>query len=425
MSKQDKNLRAVLGLSRQNLVLWATSLGHAYTHWFPATFYLLLPLVKDELGLSYTEMGLLITVRYIVSTVANFPSGMLVDLVGRRNLIMAVALAWVGIPYLLVGISASYALLILCMAIIGAGNNLWHPAAIPTLRDAYPAKRGWAMGWHASAANLGDALGPFISGILLAWLTWRHILVASAVPGLLIGLLIWWMLESAARTPAGAPDKEERKPKPVEAKPPSPGQYLRGLGKLFFNPNVFFLCMTTGIRSLTQNGLSTFLPSFFMNLLHLSPWLSGVYMTIIQIAGIVAAPISGRVSDKSGRKRVVTAGLSFTSLAIFLLALLNIPWLFVAFLGVLGFFLYSLRPVLIAWTMEVAPQEYGGSVVGLQFSFQSALSALAPVLGGWIADTWGLMYTFYFLAGTVLLANLFVFFVPESASLEVAEARSA
>jgi MFS family permease len=133
----------------------------------------------------------------------------------------------------------------------------------------------------------------------------------------------------------------------------------------------------------------------------------------------VAAPISGRVSDKSGRKRVVTAGLSLTSLAIFLLALLNIPWLFVAFLGVLGFFLYSLRPVLVAWTMEVAPQEYGGSVVGLQFSFQSALSALAPVLGGWIADTWGLMYTFYFLAGTVLLANLFVFFVPEPGRLEV------
>lgn len=406
--------KGMLGFRPENLVLWATSLGHAYTHWFPATFYLLLPLVKNELGLSYTEMGLLITVRYVVSTVANFPSGMLVDLVGRRNLIMAIALAWVGIPYLMVGVSTSYAVLVLCMAVIGAGNNLWHPAAIPVLRDAYQERRGWAIGWHASAANIGDALGPFVSGLLLAWLTWRYLLVASAIPGLVIGLIIWWMLESATRQAVGAAGGEDRGA--AKTVPPSPGQYLRGLGRLFLNRNVFLLCLTTGIRSLTQNGLSTFLPSFFMNLLHLSPWLSGVYMTVIQIAGIVAAPISGRVSDRSGRKRVVTAGLFLTSLAIILLALFNIPWLFVAFLGVVGFFLYSLRPVLIAWTMEVAPQEYGGSVVGLQFSFQSALSALAPVLGGWIADTWGLMYTFYFLAATILVANLFVLTVSDPAA---------
>ncbi|MEI9477325.1 MAG: MFS transporter [Deltaproteobacteria bacterium] len=92
-----------------------------------------------------------------------------------------------------------------------------------------------------------------------------------------------------------------------------------------------------------------------------------------------------------------------------------IPCFFVVFLGGVGFFLYSLRPVLIAWAMELAPKELGGSVVGLQFSFQSGLSALAPVLGGWIADHWGLMATFYFLAATVILSNVLVVFIRESA----------
>ncbi len=68
--------------------------------------------------------------------------------------------------------------------------------------------------------------------------------------------------------------------------------------------------------------------------------------------------------------------------------------------------------------MEVAPKDLGGSSISIQFSFQSALSALAPVLGGWIADKWGLIYTFYFLAATVLLSNIFVFFVREAAQLE-------
>jgi MFS family permease len=80
----------------------------------------------------------------------------------------------------------------------------------------------------------------------------------------------------------------------------------------------------------------------------------------------------------------------------------------------------SLRPVLIAWAMALAPKELAGSVVGLQFSFQSGLSALAPVLGGWIADRWGLMVTFYFLGATVILANVLVPLIRESRESETA-----
>ena len=396
------------------LAVWATSIGHAYTHWFPATFYLLLPLIKDELKLSYTEMGLLITMRYVASAIANFPSGMLTDMFRRRDLLMAISLTWVGLPYIFVGLSSNYNILLFCMILIGTGNNLWHPAAIPALSDLYPQKKGWALGWHASAANVGDALGPFLTGILLAWMTWRTILMVSFVPGLGLGVLIWWMLGESSRRAAAeearqgitGKAKEEKKPMTVR-------EYFFSLWKLIINPHVFILSLINGVRSLTQNGLSTFLPSFLMHVQHLSPWLSGVYMTIVQVAGVVASPFAGQASDKYGRKKVTSSSLLFTSIGIFFLAFLNIPWLFVVFLAVVGFFLYALRPVLFAWTMEVAPKEMGGSAIAIQFSFQSGLAALAPVAGGWIADTWGLMTTFYFLALTVLLSNVLVLFVKE------------
>jgi MFS transporter, FSR family, fosmidomycin resistance protein len=409
MTVMDR-LKKMLGLTRENIPLWGASIGHGYTHWFPATFYLLLPLIKKEFGLSYTEMGFMVTVRFISSTVANFPSGMIADVVGRHHLIMTVALAWVGIPYLLVGISGNYAVLLICMVLLGIGNNLWHPAAMSSLNVVYPQKRGWAMGWHASAANMGDALGPFMSGILLTWLTWRQILIGSAIPGLGMGLFIWWLLGTSPHKELADPVAgDSGKTKKLSAK-----QYFRGFGRLLINRNVFFLAFINGIRSLTQNGLSTFLPPYFMTVLNISPWLSGVYITIIQVAGIIASPISGRASDTYGRKRVVTAALFSTSVAVLLLVFVQHRVLFVVFLGGVGFFLYSLRPVLIAWAMELAPKELAGSVIGLQFSFQSGLSALAPVVGGWIADHWGLMATFYFLAATVILSNVLVVFIRES-----------
>jgi MFS family permease len=358
-------------------------------------------------------MGLLVTFRFIGATASNFPSGMVADLIGRHHLILVIALVWVGIPYLLIGLSNNYTVLLFCMVLIGIGNNLWHPAAMSMLRDSYPQKRGWAMGWNSSASHMGDALGPFMSGFFLTWVTWRSILIGSCIPGLGMALLIWWLLGTPQTEFVRSPETHGQNNHSTDKKPLSLGEYFSGFGKLLVNPNIFFLSLISGIRSLTQNGLSTFLPSFFMNLLQLSPWLSGVYMTIMQVAGIIAAPVSGRFSDRHGRKRVVTAALFSTSLAICLLAVVNIPWLFVVFLGGMGFFLYSLSPVLIAWTMEVAPQELGGSAIAIQFTFQTTLAALAPVLGGWIADRWGLMSTFYFLAASLLLSNLLVAFLKE------------
>ncbi|MFH1487674.1 MAG: MFS transporter, partial [Pseudomonadota bacterium] len=246
----------MFGINPKNIVVWGTSVGHGFTHWYPSTFYLLLPLLKNEMNLSYTEIGFLIPVRQLVATLANIPSGMLADLLGKYRLLMTLSLCLIGVPYLFVGLSKSYHMLLFCMGLIGFGMNLWHPPAISALRDAYPSKRGWAIGWHASAANIGDALGPLMSGILLAWITWRHILVGSSVAGLARGFFMWRVLGTSegesgndSQNAAVSHGHDGRKSR-------SAAEYLRGFGKLVVNPDIFFLSLINGIRSLTQNGLS-------------------------------------------------------------------------------------------------------------------------------------------------------------------------
>jgi FSR family fosmidomycin resistance protein-like MFS transporter len=88
--------------------VWVVSIGHALTHWYPATFYLLLPLIGAELGLSYSQIGSILTCQFAAGAISNIPGGIFVDTVGRKGLLMAVSLFWVGFPYLVMGFSHAY-----------------------------------------------------------------------------------------------------------------------------------------------------------------------------------------------------------------------------------------------------------------------------------------------------------------------------
>jgi FSR family fosmidomycin resistance protein-like MFS transporter len=130
--------------------VWVISFGHALTHWYPATFYLLLPLIGKELGLSYSEIGLVLTCQYLAGAIANIPGGIFVDTVGRNGLLMAASLFWIGFPYLIMGFSHAYWMILACATLVGIGNNLWHPSAIPWLANRFPRAAMSATRWRRS-----------------------------------------------------------------------------------------------------------------------------------------------------------------------------------------------------------------------------------------------------------------------------------
>jgi len=100
-----------------------------------------------------------------------------------------------------------------------------------------------------------------------------------------------------------------------------------------------------------------------------------------------------------------------------LLALAGGTLVFVALVAVLGFFLYAIRPVIQAWMLETTPKNMGGSSIGILFGAQALGAAIGPLLAGMVADRYGIGTVFYFLAATIVLANLFVVFTPKSAAL--------
>ncbi len=397
--------------------VWLISAGHGLTHWYTATFYILLPLIGKELGLSYTEIGLIMTVQHLAGAISNLPGGMLVDTVGRKGYLMATSLFWVGFPYALMSLTHSFWMLLVCVTLVGIGNNLWHPAAIPTLAYRYPQRKGLVLSFHGMGGNLGEALAPVVVGAMLAWFSWRTVVVINVVPGFVMASMILLMLgaltmartreDGSINTAAGSWNAR---------------QYLRDFVSLLRNKGLMLVSCSSAFRTMTQVGLLTFLPVYLAYELGYSPFVVGICLTVLQVAGFVAAPIAGHLSDKLGRKRVVISSMLLTGVTIVGMALAGRSAWFVVFIALVGFFLYAMRPVLQAWAVESTPKHLAGTGVGLQFGIQAVGASIAPTVFGMIADAYDIYTGFFFLAGTIIFANLLVFFMPNG---EARQAKSA
>jgi sugar phosphate permease len=389
--------------------VWLISAGHAFTHWYTATFYLLLPLIGKELGLSYTEIGLIMTTQHIVGAVSNLPGGMVVDMVGKKGYLMATSLFWVGFPYALMSLTHSYWMLLVCVTLVGIGNNLWHPAAITTLAYRYPDRKGLVIAYHGMGGNIADGVAPLVVGALLAWFSWRTVVVINVVPGLFMAAMILVML--GAFTMASSHDHVNARGKSRGAK-----NYFKDVVSLLRNRALMLVSVGSAFRTMTQTGLLTFLPVYLAYELAYSPFAVGVCMAVMQVAGFAASPIGGHLSDKMGRKRIVMASMVLSCVTIAFMAAAGKSFAFVLFIALVGFFLYAMRPVLQAWAVEATPKDLAGSGVGLQFGIQHIGASIAPALFGMIADAYDLYTAFYFLAGTILFANLLIVFMPNGAA---------
>lgn len=381
--------------------LWLITIGHGLTHWYPATFYLLLPLIGHELGLSYSQIGLIMTCQYVASAIANVPGGILVDTVGRKGLLMAVSLFWVGFPYLLVSFTHSYAMLLLCVALVGFGNSLWHPTAIPTLGSRYPERKGLVLSLHGMGGNVGDAIAPVVIGTALAVFSWREVVVMNVAPGLIVAALMFAFL-GTLRLSAKKQHHEGQ----------SFAEYLAGLRKLFANRSLILLSTGSSFRTMTQAALLTFLPVYLANDMGYSPAVVGACLFAVQAAGFAAAPVAGHLSDRMGRKNILMSAMLSSGVVLVLMGVMGGSPVFIALIAILGFFLYATRPVIQAWLLDSTPKNMGGSSIGVLFGAQAIGASLGPLFGGLVADRWGLLATFYFLAFTIVIANLLVFWIP-------------
>jgi MFS family permease len=388
------------------------SMGHGASHWITGTFFLLLPKIREEYTFSYAEISLIGTIYYIGSLSSNLVGGPAVDMTGRRILFQVLSLIVAGLALVGLGLSGNYILIAAMGVLIAAANNLWHPAAMSFLSSEYPKNRAFVLSLHGVGSNIGEAIGPIAAGAILTWsvFSWQSAAYLNAVPALLMSVVFAVFLLARDKPVKGG----ERRGVDLRT-------YGRGVLNMIRDKAVVGLSVMAGFRSMAQSGLKLFLPFYIVDVLNLPYAYAGIAMTALLIGGMIASPIAGAYSDRMGRRTIISVALGASTVVIVALTFVGNGTTYVVGISLLGFSMFAIRPVIQGWMMDLVPRSMAGSAISFMFSVQALNAAIMPLIGGVLADRYGLTAVFYFLGGVLLLANLVVFLLPKDEARVPAE----
>ncbi len=374
---------------RQRLtLLLVTVAGHALKHLFNSAFFVLLPEIKAGLALSNVQVGTLSTFRNIAGGMANLPAGFVGDRFSRqRATVLSLSIIGIGAFYLLLGLATSYWAAVVAAALMIVSLSFWHPTAISSLSRQYASRRGFAIALHGTGGSVGEALGPVVAGGLLGFLAWRTVMQGSAMPAFVVGVGIWLVLRTVPAEAQGIMSVRD---------------YLRSIAQLLKKRRLLLILLFAGGFGGGQSVVMTFLPIYLREDLGVSSAALGVYLALAQIAGIGSQPIMGHLSDRFGRKAVLVPSLTVLGLSILSLYLLPEGWPFAVAILIMGAFLFSLMSILLASASDLVAGNVQATSVSLVFGSAVVVSALAPYVGGLLADSFQVKATFLWAAGIVL-----------------------
>ena len=375
-------------------------LGHTVKHIYNSGLNsVIMAAIKDDMGLTGAQFGLLSTSQRITSGATTMLAGYLGDrFANRSGLMLLISLGMMGISFYLLGSAPNYWLLMAVMLLVGIGPSLYHSPAIASLSRKFPDRRGFAISLHGTGGSVGEVVGPvlvggLISGTYLVAFTWSDVLHISVAPALFFAVLIYLMMRNI---PTAATDIE------------SVREYFNSLRTLLRRPAMISLVVVTALRSTGQSAVMAFLPVYLNEELGYEFVVIGLFMSGAQVTGIVVQPIMGWLSDKFGRKVVLVPCTAAMGLLIGALKFANSEALLILTILAMGAFLYSLHTIYIASAMDVAQGQAQSTVVSLIYG-ASFLGAFSPWVAGVIVDRTEISNAFIYggamvIVGAIILA---------------------
>ncbi len=377
-------------------IILAVALGHFLNDLMQSLIPAAYPLLKDNLALSFSQIGLITFVFQGTASVLQPLVGLYTD---RRPLpyAMAAGMASTGIGLVLLARADSFGLVLMAVAFIGLGSSIFHPEASRIARLAAGMRPGFAQSLFQVGGNAGSALGPLAAAFVVMQrgqlsIEW-FAAVALVGMALLWGVGRWYVAVGAARALA-------RKSR-ARAAVPLPAATVR-LGIIL----LILLMISKFVYSVSLSSYYTF---YLIEHYKLTVGQSQLCLFIFLASVAVGTIIGGPIGDRIGRRRVIL----WSILGILPLTLL-VPWLplvpSVIAVSLAGLILASAFPAMVVYAQDLMPQSTG-MVAGLLFGLAFGIAALGAAGLGVLADTWGIV-TVYRICAFLPLLGLVAFSLP-------------
>jgi MFS transporter, DHA1 family, multidrug resistance protein len=355
-----------------------------------------LPIYVKELGVSSVEeigiwSGLLFSAAFITTALMSPVWGTVGDRHGRKPMLVRALVAMAFCLAAMAFASSVWQLLVLRIVQGFLGGST--PMANALMATSAPRQRlGFAMGLLQTAAASGTIIGPLIGGSLADLVGVRPVFFVTA--GLLLG----------AGLLAVSTVREDFTPTPRLAGEGFFGgvREIMGFSQLRF---VFLLLFVAQFSAMIIEPIVTLyistLPSVSAENLGSQ---SGLIFAVAGFTGLVAAPLWGRLGDRTARyKAIISVALLGASLSYFPQALVDSPGQFLVFRGLLGAFNAALGPAVFAVIASVVPANRQGSAFGLTATPIMMGNVVGPVAGGLLQAAFGI-HSIFFLTGGLLFA---------------------
>jgi len=365
--------------------------------------YAVFPLIKSDLALSDTALGLLgssFMVCYLVS--APF-LGFLGDRWSRRGLASSGLAVW-SCATALAGFAPGYRTLLAARTVVGIGEASFGTVSPGLIADFFPKeRRGRVLSWFYLAIPVGSALGYLFGGVLGHRFGWHAAFLMVGIPGLLLALPVA-LLRDPGRGGEGASAAPQEK---------GEGSYAA----FFTNRSFVFNTLAMAAMTFAMGGLAQWLPSFLNRVHHLDVEKGNtLFGAITVLAGIFGTVAGGWLGDRWQKKTrkgyLLISGWGFIIgtpiAAASILAPSTTGCLAAAFLA--EFFLFLNTGPLNTVIVNVTKPAVRAMAFAVNIFFIHALGdAISPTILGWLSDRWGLRGALLITPAAIALAALFCF----------------
>ncbi len=361
-AREDVKLIALVGVA------------HSVSHFSQLLLAPLFPWLKDAFGGGYAELGLLMTIFFVVSCAVQTLSGFLVDRVGPRP-VLFVGLALLGAAAFGYASSTSYAVLAAFSVLGGIGNGVFHPVDYTLLnRKVHASRLGHAFSVHGITGSLGWALAPALLVPLTIAYSWRVALVVAGTLAYAVLLLLWI-------------NRRRLLLDPVPEVPTLAGRADNGLEFLRI-PAVWMCFAFFFFYAVALSGIQAFAPEA-ARLLHGVPkGLVAMCLTIYMVASAGGMVLGGFLAADPARcERIVGIGFSAAATIALVIGFSDIPAAAVPFLfGAMGLGAGIAAPSRDLLVKRSSPENATGRVYGVVYSGLDIGQAVAPLIFGTLMD---------------------------------------